>query len=71
MVVEKVFQRFLALGLCMIRLFCIEKRWIHFISVTNQLVSMAAHTSAVNFHTNPTEVLKKTENMSLALSTSD
>lgn len=54
------------LRLCIIKFFCIEKRRIHIISVTNQLVSMAAHTSAVNFHTNPTEALNKTEDMSLA-----
>lgn len=32
---------------------------------------MAAHTSAVNFHTNPTEALRETEDMSLARFTSD
>lgn len=57
--------------LCGIKFFCIEKQGTHFISVTNQLVGMAAHTSAVNFHTNPTEALRKTEDMSLAWSTCD
>lgn len=55
----------------MIKFFCIEKQRLHFISVTNRLVSMAAHTSAVNSHTNPAEALSKTEDMSLAWSTSD